>query len=76
MLFTTTTCPNCRAAKTFLDNAGIEYTVVNAEEHPELCEEFGIAQAPTLVVTDGPDYTAYAGLANVRKYAESAKVNA
>ena len=76
MLFTTTTCPNCRAAKTFLDSAGIDYEVVNAEEHADLCEAYGIAQAPTLVVTDGPDYTAYAGLANVRKYAESAKVNA
>ena len=76
MLFTTTTCPNCRAAKTFLDNAGIDYEVVNAEEHADLCEAYGIAQAPTLVVTDGPDYTAYAGLANVRKYAESVHVNA
>ncbi len=76
MLFTTTTCPNCRAAKTFLDNAEIDYEVVNAEEHADLCEAYGIAQAPTLVVTDGPDYTAYAGLANVRKYAESVHVNA
>ncbi len=76
MLFTTTTCPNCRAAKAFLDNAGIAYEVVNAEEHADLCEAYGIAQAPTLVVTDGPDYTAYAGLANVRKYAESVTVNA
>ena len=76
MLFTTTTCPNCRAAKSFLDNAGIDYEIVNAEEHADLCEAYGIAQAPTLVVTDGPDYTAYAGLANVRKYSESVAVNA
>ena len=76
MLFTTTTCPNCRAAKTFLDNAGISYEVVNAEENADLCQQFGISQAPTLIVTDGPDYTAYPGLGSIRKYVETAKVNA
>ena len=47
-LFTTKTCPNCRSAKEFLK--GVEYQVIDAEEHPELAEKFGIMQAPTLVI--------------------------
>ena len=76
MLFTTTTCPNCRAAKTFLDGSGVDYEVINAEERADLCDLYGITQAPTLVVADGPDFNVYPGLANVRKYAESVTVNA
>ena len=76
MLFTTTTCPNCRIAKTFLDDAGIEYEVINAEENPSLCEKFEITQAPTLVVTDGPEFSAYPGVANIRKYIEHMPVKA
>ena len=51
-LFTTRTCPNCRTAKEFLK--GVDYQIIDAEEHPELAEKFGIMQAPTLVlVRDG-----------------------
>ena len=49
LLFTTKTCPNCRIAKAKLDDAGITYTVIDAEEHPELTSEYGISQAPTLI---------------------------
>lgn len=49
LLFTTKTCPNCRIAKAKLDDAGIAYTVIDAEEHPELTSEYGISQAPTLI---------------------------
>ena len=45
-LFTTRTCPNCRTAKEFLK--GVDYQIIDAEEHPELAEKFGIMQAPTL----------------------------
>lgn len=49
LLFTTKTCPNCRIAKAKLDDAGIVYTVIDAEEHPELTSEYGISKAPTLI---------------------------
>lgn len=51
LLFTTRTCPNCKAAKELLDRAGICYTPVLAEERPELAEEYGVRQAPTVVLS-------------------------
>ena len=44
-LFTTKTCPNCRIAKECLK--GTDYTVVDAEENPDMSSRFGIMQAPT-----------------------------
>ena len=50
-LFTTSTCPNCRVAKKILE--GREFEIIDAEKNPEMVKEFGIMQAPTLVITDG-----------------------
>ena len=50
MLFATTTCPNCKMAEKFLDKAGIAFEKVYADQNPALAEEYGIHQAPTLVV--------------------------
>ena len=41
-LFTRTTCPNCRVAEKMLDKAGFAYENLTAEEHPDLCREYGI----------------------------------
>ena len=49
LLFTTATCPNCRIAIKMLDDAGIAYEKVLAEDVPELAAKLGIHQAPTLV---------------------------
>ena len=49
-LFTTSTCPNCRVAKKILE--GREFEIIDAEKNPEMVKEFGIMQAPTLVITD------------------------
>ena len=40
-LFTRTTCPNCRVAEKMLDKAGFAYENLTAEEHPDLCREYG-----------------------------------
>ena len=56
LLFTTATCPNCRIAIKMLDDAGIPYEKVLAEDVPELAAKLGIHQAPTLVV-NGQLYT-------------------
>ena len=52
MLFTTKTCPNCRIVKSFLENKGITYDVVDAEEpeNRELVEKLNIISAPTLII--------------------------
>ena len=53
MSFTTPTCPNCKMAKMVLGNAGIEYDLIDATKEKDLCNEFGIKNAPTLVVANG-----------------------
>ena len=70
-LFTTKTCPNCKMAKTFLDQAGVKYTVVDAEEDVDATKKFGVSQAPTLVVTDGDAFTRYANASEIKKYTKA-----
>ena len=66
-LFTRTTCPNCRVAEKMLDKAGYAYENLTAEEHPELCREYGIKGAPTLVLSDGVHFEKYYGVAEIKK---------
>ena len=71
LLFKTPTCPNCRAIKAVLDDAGVQYTEVDAYEHPEMAREYGIFQAPTLVEIDGDSFEKYAGQSEIRDWLES-----
>ena len=66
-LFTRTTCPNCRVAEKMLDKAGFAYEDLTAEEHPDLCREYGIKGAPTLVLSDGVHFEKYYGVAEIKK---------
>lgn len=70
-LFTTRTCPNCRTAKEFLK--GVDYRIIDAEEHPELAEKFGIMQAPTLVLVRDGMVQKFANASNIRRFAEEVK---
>ena len=73
VLFATKTCPNCKMAEKFLNDAGVSYTKVYAEDAPELTNKFGIKNAPTLVlITDG-SVMKIENVSNIRRYAESAK---
>ena len=67
-LFTTSTCPNCRVAKKILE--GREFEIIDAEKNPEMVKEFGIMQAPTLVITDGEHMTKYVNTSNIKKYVD------
>ncbi|MCR5093820.1 MAG: ribonucleoside triphosphate reductase [Lachnospiraceae bacterium] len=66
MLFKTATCPNCKIASTLLDNAGVNYVVIDAEEKPELTRKFSVMQAPTLILQDADGFTAYPGVSDIR----------
>ncbi len=68
LLFATKTCPNCRMAKTILDNAGIKYEVVDAEENPDLTMKYGVKQAPTLIVVEGPAVQKIVNASNIKRY--------
>ena len=70
-LFTTRTCPNCRTAKEFLK--GVDYQIIDAEEHLELAEKFGIMQAPTLVLVRDGMVQKFANASNIRRFAEEVK---
>lgn len=64
LLFATRTCPNCAQAEKLLQNAGMAFSKLLAEENTELAKKLGIRQAPTLVV--GQDKIT--GLGPIRKY--------
>lgn len=71
LLFTTKTCPNCKMAKAMLDNAGINYKIVDADENARKSKSFGIMQAPTLVISDGDNFEKISNLSNIKKYSET-----
>ena len=73
LLFTTRTCPNCKAAKELLDRAGICYTPVLAEERPELAEEYGVRQAPTVVLSGAGEPRLMAGLSDIHSMLDAMK---
>lgn len=68
-LFTTKTCPNCKAAKEFLE--GVEYQVVDAEENPDLTSRYGIMQAPTLIRVKDGKIEKYVNASSIRRFAET-----
>jgi len=67
-LFTTKTCPNCNIAKEYLK--GMTYTIVDAEDNPELAIDFNILQAPTLVEIRNGVAKKYANASNIKKYVD------
>jgi ribonucleoside-triphosphate reductase len=74
LLFKTPTCPNCKAAGALLDRAGVQYTALNANEERELVSQFGIKQAPTLIVPEGNGYRSFENASLIKGFIESAKI--
>ncbi len=71
ILFTTATCPNCKAAGMFLDKAGVAYEkLVVGEESKDLVAKYGVKQAPTLVVVSDDEFETIPNLSNIKAYAE------
>lgn len=65
-LFTTKTCPNCKAAKQVLSD--VPYVPVDAEENAELAVEYGIMQAPTLLIMKGGQPKKIVNVSNIKAY--------
>lgn len=70
VLVTTKTCPNCQAAKNYLNQAGIEYDVILADEADgaEIAVQYNISAAPTLIVQSGEEAELYSNVSNIRAY--------
>ena len=71
LLFTTKTCPNCVIAKRTLEEAGIPYQVVDAQEQKELAKAYGVMQAPTLVISGDEGVEKLAGAGSIKRYADA-----
>ena len=76
MLFTSATCPNCKLAKALLQKEGFVYKEVLATENIELANQYGIRQAPTLIVTREDGYDKYRGVAEIRAMLTAAEKKA
>ena len=67
-LFTTSTCPRCKAIKMMFDKAGVNYDVVDCYEQVELVKSYGITKAPTLVVPLNDGFALYKDEGEIRKF--------
>ena len=47
----------------------MDYTVIDAEENAELAMQYGVMQAPTLVIVAGQSRQKYVNVSNIKKYA-------
>ena len=74
LLFATATCPNCRVACSLLEKAGVAYEKILAEDSPELAEQYGIKQAPTLVVVKDGEAARFTGVSAISGYLSSLSV--
>ncbi|MBR0445975.1 MAG: ribonucleoside triphosphate reductase [Oscillospiraceae bacterium] len=71
ILFSRITCPNCRVAEAQLNKAGVAYEKIIADQNLDLCRQYGIKGAPTLVITDGMNHTSYYSVPEIKKYIAS-----
>ena len=69
LLFTTKTCPNCKIAKNELEKAGIAYQTMDVSEHLDLVSQYGIQQAPTLIVRHGDQAEKLVNASVIKKFA-------
>jgi ribonucleoside-triphosphate reductase len=69
LLFTTKTCPNCKIAKAELDKANLPYEVLDAAQNMALVKQYGITQAPTLMIVSGDSAQKLAGAGAIKRFA-------
>ena len=69
LLFTTSTCPKCVMAKKFLNEANIKYELIVIDEDDSLARQYGIRQAPTLIVLEnGKEVQRVANPSNIHSF--------
>jgi len=73
LLFTTKTCPNCKMAKMMLDNAGVKYNVIDAEDNKDLTIAYHVVKAPTMIVPSENGNVYYDNASLIKKWIEENK---
>ena len=73
ILVATTTCPNCKMAEKFLNDAGVTFTKVYADKEPEVARKYNVKGAPVLVIADANGFEKIENVSNIRKFAEANK---
>ena len=73
ILFVSTTCPNCKLAIQMLDKAQFPYEKIVATERVDLANQYGVKQAPTLVIIDGDQVEKYRGVSDIKGMLLAAK---
>ena len=71
MLVTTEQCPNCVTVQTVMNEANIQYDIVDVSKYPEVVSRYSVRSAPTLIVKNGNEYNTYASESNIRAYVAS-----
>jgi ribonucleoside-triphosphate reductase len=67
-LFTTATCPKCKAIKMIFDKGGVDYDVVDCYSNVDLVNAYGITDAPALVIPGENEDTVLRNESDIRKY--------
>ena len=77
LLFTTKTCPNCKMAAAMLDQAGIAYVKLDAEDpaNRALVDGYQITKAPTLIVETDAGIEKMTNASEIRAYTKKVNVN-
>lgn len=74
ILFSRVTCPNCRVAESMLAKSGFSYEKLIADDNIDLCRQYGVKGAPTLVVSDGVNSEKFYGVPEIKKFLSSERV--
>ena len=68
LLFGTKTCPNCEIAKKILSEKHVTYEFIDAEETPDLTQQYEIMSAPTLIKINENGYDKIVNASNIINY--------
>lgn len=71
ILFTTPTCVNCKTVKKLLDTANIQYVSVDAVNHQDQVDKYGVQQAPALVALSSNSTEIIAGIEKIKTYIQN-----
>ncbi|MCL2820653.1 MAG: ribonucleoside triphosphate reductase [Oscillospiraceae bacterium] len=71
MLVTTEQCPNCLTVQTLMNDANIQYDILEVSKNPDVVKLYSVRSAPTLIVQNGTGYDTYANESNIRAYVSS-----